>query len=522
MTNAINWLALLPILMAAGLGLLTMVLTAFMTRERAKVGYFSFAGLLAIAAVAGARYGLAPGGASVMFGGALVVDAFASFFYVLLAGIAAFTVLIAIPYLDREGTPYGEFHTMVFFALAGMFLMVSSRDLVTAFLGLETMSLAVYVLVGWRRRSLLSNEATLKYYFLGAFAAGLFLYGLAMIYGVAGTTTLDGLQAYLAAHAITEQPLFTFGVLLILVGIAFKIAAVPFHQWVPDVYQGAPLPVTALMATGVKAAAFGLALRFAGAVFAAGPLNEAGVYLLSILAVATMFTGNVFALVQKNVKRMLAYSGVAHTGYLLIGVLALPNVAAGAGVLFYLVGYAFTNLAAFACLSYLAGRDEKRQTVGDLAGAAWQHPLAAAGLAFSMFSLIGFPPTVGFFGKYFLFAGAIQAGYTSLVVVAIVNSLLSVAYYLRVVTALYMKPAAKAALAPSVQATLEPAPASAIGPMPWATKLAIGYAVVAIVWAGVGTVSLTGALPGVTPLVGSARAAAASLLALPAPQAAVP
>lgn len=511
MTNTINWLALLPILMAAGLGLVTMLLAAFVTTQRAKVGYFSLAGLLAIAGVAGANWGLAPGASVTMFNGALTVDAFASFFYVLLAGIAAFTVLLAIPYLEREGTPYGEFYALTFFALAGMFLMVSSRDLITAFLGLETMSLAIYVLVGWRRRSLLSNEATLKYYFLGAFAAGLFLYGLALIYGVANTTNLAALQTYIATQPVMEQPLFVIGALLVVVALAFKVAAVPFHQWVPDVYQGAPMPVTALMATGVKAAAFGLVLRLASLLFASGDLHEMGVYLLSILAVLTMFVGNAFALVQKNVKRMLAYSGVAHTGYLLIGVLALPDADAGAGVLFYLVGYAFTNLAAFACLTFLAGRDEKRQTFGDLAGTAWQHPIAGLGLAVSMFSLIGFPPTVGFFGKYFLFAGAIKAGYTGLVVVAIVNSLLSVAYYLRVVTTVYMKPAAKVALAPSTQATLEPA--APVSAMPWATKLAIGYAAVAVLWAGVGTVNLTGLLPGAEPLVRSAKAAAEVLLA---------
>jgi NADH-quinone oxidoreductase subunit N len=365
-------------------------------------------------------------------------------------------------------------------------------------LGFETMSLSVYVLTGYRRHVAASNEAILKYYFLGALAAAVFLYGIALIYGTAHTINLVLLREQLTSPALAAQPLMVLGALMVMTAVAFKIAAFPFHMWLPDVYQGAPTPATAFMATGVKAAAFALLLRLFVGLFAVGDLHDIAVSVVWYLAVLTMFVGNVFALVQQNIKRLLAFSSVAHTGYLLVAVCALPDPDAASAIMFYLVGYAFTNLGALAVVSWLQQREERLQNVEDFAGLAWRYPLAGLGMAVCMFSLIGFPPTAGFFGKYYLFLAAIKAGYVPLVIIAIINSILSVWYYLRVIVVMYMKPASEAAVEQ---------------PLGWPGRVAVVYAAVAVIWAGVGTVNLTVLLPGAAPLLAHAKAAVTSMTA---------
>jgi NADH-quinone oxidoreductase subunit N len=494
---------LLPILLLTGISLVAMLMSA-MVRDSAKVGWFTAAGLTGVLALS-VHQGARSVDRATTLGGMVTVDGFSYFFYVLFALIGIVVAVMSIPHLEREQALRGEYHTLMLFSLLGMFVMVSSDDLMTLFLGLETMSLSVYTLVGWRRHQLRSNEAVLKYFFLGSLAAAVFLYGIALIYGTAGTTNLLQISLGLGAPALATHPMFTLGALLVLAGVGFKVAAFPFHMWVPDVYEGAPAPVTAFMATAVKAAGFALALRFGVAVFAYGQLHDIGQLVVWNLAILTMFAGNFFALAQRNMKRMLAYSGIAHTGYLLVGLAALPvldqakgvgTYDAGAAVLFYLVAYAFTNLGALACVAFLSGREERLENISDYAGLGWRYPLVGLGLAVCMFSLIGFPLTAGFLGKYLLFAAALKANMLPLVAVAIVNSILSVYYYLRVVITLFMEPAT-------------PGEAS---PVPGPTKAVIAYAVAAVVWAGFGTFNMTTALPGAVPLIDKAGASIRALL----------
>lgn len=493
----INWLALLPMLLVTVLGLAAMLLSVTFDRHHDRVGYFAIAGLAAMGLYTTWFWAAHPNASYTMFNGMVTIDSASLFFYILFAIIGGVSSLIAIPHLARDDEQRGEFYTLLLFSIVGMMVMVSSTDLITLFLGFETMSLAIYVLTGWRRHSVISNEAVLKYFFLGSFAAGIFLYGIALIFGTTGSVNLVALRDIVVTTNVLAQPLLMIGILMVLAAVAFKVAAFPFHMWMPDVYQGAPSPVTAFMATAVKAAAFGMILRMFTLAFGIEEVGNVLYHVLWGLAIVTMFVGNAFALVQKNVKRMLAYSSVAHTGYLLVAVAALPDVDAASAIMYYLVAYAFTNLGALACVSFLNRKDEKYVNVDDFAGAAWKHPLVGLGMAVCMFSLIGFPPTAGFFAKYYLFVAAFKAGMAPLVVVAIINSILSVYYYLRVVAVMYMKPESVADDGVKLA-----------GP----TKLAIIYASVAVIWAGIGPLNLTGLLPGAGPLLDSAKASARALL----------
>jgi NADH-quinone oxidoreductase subunit N len=503
---------LFPLFLLIIVALVAMLMSAYI-EDGAKVGWFSVAGLLGVGSLTIAQWTAATAPFH-MLANAVTIDGFTHFFWLLFCIIGAVSAAMAVPYLDRDRAQRGEYYTMMLFAVVGTFVMVASDDLMTLFLGLETMSLAIYVMVGWKRHLLRSNEATLKYFFLGSLGAAIFLYGIALMYGASGTSNLVTMSSQLAGSpALGSNPVFILGALLTLAAIAFKIAAFPFHMWTPDVYEGAPAPVTAFMATAVKAAAFALLLRVTLAVFSTGQLHEIGIAVGWHLAILTMFVGNVFALAQTNVKRMLAYSSIAHTGYLLIGIISLPDPDAGAALMVYLVAYAFTNLGALACVTFLAGRDEKLESLADYAGVGWRYPLVGLGMAICMFSLIGFPPTAGFFGKYYLFLAAVKAGFTPLVIVAALNSLLSVFYYLRIIVTMYMLPAGDA-------------DRTADGSVPVATKAVIAYASIAVVWAGIGTTSMTAFLPGAAPLLNSAKASMRSLTSVsdapPPPPAAAP
>ena len=490
---------LFPFILLTLVALVAMLMSALI-EDGAKVGWFTAAGLTGVGVLSVNQWATSDGPHRLL-ADAVTIDGFSYFFYLLFCIIGVVCTVMAIPYLDRERAQRGEYYALLAFAVAGMFVMVSSDDLMTLFLGLETMSLAIYVLVGWRRHVIRSNEAVLKYFFLGSLAAAIFLYGIALIYGSAGTTNLADIAGMLRSPALNMNPIFVMGTLLVLVGVGFKVAAFPFHMWTPDVYEGAPAPVTAFMATAVKAAAFALAVRVGLALFSVGQLHEIGQAVVWHLAILTMFVGNVFALVQKNMKRMLAYSSVAHTGYLLVGICALPDADAGAAIMFYLVAYAFTNLGALACVTFLSGREERLENIEDYAGLAWRYPLVGLGMAVCMFSLIGFPPTAGFFGKYYLFIAAMKANLIPLVVVAIINSILSVFYYLRVVVTMYMVPATATAEAPTA--------------IPGPTRAVIAYASVAVIWAGIGTANITAFLPGAAPLITSAKDSMKSLMSKP-------
>ncbi len=370
------------------------------------------------------------------FSGMFVQDGFTAFFTLLFTGIAAVSVMLSWDYAKRTRANHPEFYALLLFATAGMIVMAASADLITVFLGLELMSLALYVLVGFRRGRLESNEAALKYFLLGAFASGFLLYGIALLYGATGTTNLNEMGAFLADTPLLRNPMLLVGALLLFVGFAFKISAVPFHMWTPDAYEGAPTTVTAFMSAGAKAAGFAALLRVI--LRALGGLQPDWAPLLTGVAILTMTVGNVTALLQNNVKRMLAYSSIAHAGYVLVGVVAGGREAAAAA-LFYLAAYSLMNLGAFGVLALLGRGQEERVLVGDLAGAGFRSPLLGIAMTGFMLSLGGIPPTAGFIAKVYVFGAAVDAGHVPLVIVAVLNSVVAVFYYLRVVVALYME-----------------------------------------------------------------------------------
>jgi NADH-quinone oxidoreductase subunit N len=367
--------------------------------------------------------------------GVLVLDNFAIFFDVLICGIGLVTILLSSGTAERDHLPLGEYYALVLFALAGMMLMASTRDLLIVFIGLEVMSLAVYVLTSLKRTDELSAEGGFKYFLLGAFSSAFFLYGIAFAYAVTGTTRLDDLGMRVAGVALEPSVLVILAMVFLLVGFAFKVSAVPFHMWTPDAYQGAPTLVTGFMSTGVKAAAFAAFIR----VFlsALEPLRVDWLPILSAIAGLTMILGTVVGVAQTSVKRMLAYSSIAHAGYLLVGLVA-ANAAGKASILFYLVAYAVTNLGAFGVLSALCTADRPHDDLRDFAGLAHERPGLAALLTVFLLSLGGFPPTVGFVAKWYIFSAAIQEHLIGLAVLGVLTSVVSVFFYLRIVVQMYM------------------------------------------------------------------------------------
>jgi NADH-quinone oxidoreductase subunit N len=370
-----------------------------------------------------------------LFEGMFVQDGFTVFFTLLFCAIAALAVLQSWDYLKRTRINQAEYYALLLSATLGMILMAASNDLITIFLGLELMSLSLYVMVGFRHSHLESSEASLKYFLLGAFASGFLLYGIALLYGATGTTQLPRMAMFLGDSPVSN-PLFLCGALLLLIGFAFKIAAVPFHMWTPDAYEGAPTPVTGYMSAGAKAAAFAALLRVL--LSALGDIGTEWRPILSWVAILTMTVGNVTALLQQNLKRMLAYSSIAHAGYVLVAVVAGGTDGASAA-LFYLAVYALMNLGAFGVLGLLGRGGEERVLVSDLAGLGFKQPLLGLAMAVFMLSLGGIPPTAGFMGKVYVFGVAVKAGLIPLVVVGVLNSVVSIYYYLRVTVAMYMQ-----------------------------------------------------------------------------------
>ena len=371
-----------------------------------------------------------------LFEGMFVHDGFTVFFTLLFCGITAVSVLLSWDYVKRTRINHAEYYALLLCATLGMIVMAASKDLITIFIGLELMSLALYVLVGFRRARLESNEAALKYFLLGAFSTGFLLYGIALLYGATGTTNLGTMTAFLADTPLLGNPLLMLGSLLLLVGFAFKIAAVPFHMWTPDAYEGAPTTVTAYMSVGAKAAAFAALLRVV-----LGALADIQVDwrpILTWLAILTMTVGNVTALLQNNLKRMLAYSSIAHAGYVLVAVVAGGRDGASAA-LFYLAVYSLMNLGAFGLLSLLGKGREERVLMADVAGLGFRQPFLGIAMAVFMLSLGGIPPMAGFMGKVYVFSVAVDAGLIPLVIVGVLNSVVSIFYYLRVTVAMYMQ-----------------------------------------------------------------------------------
>lgn len=368
------------------------------------------------------------------FSGSLRIDSFSAYFNCLFLLASLITVLVARDYLKRN-TPYiNEFYTLILFCTSGMMILASSVEFMTLFVGFEIMSIAVYILSGFDNKSTSSTESGIKYLVLGGFSSGILLYGIALLYGASGTLHFTEIIS-----AYDGSPMYITGVSLVLAGFVFKIGAVPLHQWVPDIYQGAPLPVTGYMSVAVKSAAFAVLLRIVIdlAILPTGYLLTA----VQIVAVLTMIIGNVAAIYQSSVKRMLAYSSIAHAGYVLVGVAALiaDRSVGGQGIIFYLFAYTFMNLGAFAILSYLSRENRDCDTFDHIAGIWKRKPLTAIALGIFMFSLAGIPPTIGFFSKYRVFLSAVESGQSMLAVIGIIASVVSAYYYLKVLVYAFMK-----------------------------------------------------------------------------------
>ncbi len=396
----------------------------------------AFAGFLIAALLAAGQWDSQQSG----FSGMVSCDNFGVAFKYIFIATSTIALFMGYRYFVVKGINRPEFYGLLLIATVGMMVMANSTDLIVIFLGLEVMSVPLYVMAGMARRSLESNEAGIKYFIMGAFASAFLLMGIAFVFGAAGTTDLRRIVADFNFIMSNSEPFLSTGVALLLVGFGFKIAAVPFHSWVPDVYQGAPTPVTAFFSVGPKAAGFAALLR----VFMFGFVDVAVlVTVFQVLAILTMTVGNVLALRQNNVKRLLAYSSIAHAGYVLVAVVAGGSEGLAAAV-FYLVAYALFNLGGFAVVILLETRSGCKSDFSELAGLARSHPFLSATLALFMFALAGFPPTVGFFGKFYIFAAAVKAGYIPLVVIAVMNSFLSVYYYLRVLKTSYFDETEKA------------------------------------------------------------------------------
>jgi NADH-quinone oxidoreductase subunit N len=367
--------------------------------------------------------------------GVVLLDNYAIFFNVTICAIGILTILVSAGAAERDHLPLGEYYALMLFAMTGMMLMGSTNDLLVIFIALEIMSLGVYVLTAIKRSSEAGAEAAFKYFVLGAFSSAIFLYGIALAYVVTGTTALDEIGLRVAATALEPNVLVTLSMVFLFVGFAFKVSAVPFHMWTPDAYQGAPTLVTGFMSTGVKAAAFAALVRVFLSTF--DPLRLDWMPMVSIVAGLTMILGTVVGVAQSSVKRMLAYSSIAHAGYLLVAVVA-GTPSGKAAILFYLVAYAVTNLGAFGVLAALSSADRPHDDVKDFSGLWRQRPGLAALLTVFLLSLGGFPPTVGFVSKWYIFNAAVDANLIGLAILGVLTSVVSVFFYLRIVVQMYM------------------------------------------------------------------------------------
>jgi NADH-quinone oxidoreductase subunit N len=474
---------LAPAIIVAVTGVVVLLVQAFTPKGR--TGPTAGLSLGGLVAALGTVVLIAGGwGRGASTAGSVAADDFALFVQALLLAVAAVAVLLSPAYLEATGIHRGEYYALLLFSVVGMLGLASCLELVSLFVALEIMSIALYGLAGLHRSRVESQESALKYFVTGAFSSAFFLYGVALLYGPTGSTSLPRIAARVSQLFPGETTMVVLGAALLLVGFGFKIASVPFHMWAPDVYEGAPTTVTALMSAGVKAAAFAALLRvFQQALPAlAGEWRPA----VAVLAIVTMVGGNIGALAQGNLKRMLAYSSVAHAGYLLTALVAAPHVATEA-VLFYLVAYAAVNLGGFGALAALAKGDREPLSLSDVAGLADRRPALAAALSVFLISLTGVPVSAGFVGKFYLFGAAVSAGWVTLAVVGVLMSVVSAYYYLRVVVAMYMR---------------DPVGDDEWAPVAPASALALAVSVIVVLGLGV--------YPG--PVLALARQAARSLL----------
>jgi len=431
-TPDISWLAILPLLIVIATAIVVMVADLWTEGpDREGLGWIGLVGLAITAVTAVTLWNTRLSA----FAGAVALDRYGLFFVILFCAATALILLMSMSYLELTDIRTGDYYSLVLFATAGMVLMATATDLIVIFLGLELMSIAAYVLAGIWREQVRSNEAALKYFLLGAFATGFLLFGIALLYGATGSTLLDTITQHLPSATGDQRSLVLAGMALLLIGFGFKVAAVPFHMWTPDVYEGAPTAVTGLMAVGIKAAAFAAFARVFLHTFK--PMAADWNSVVWMLAVLTMTVGNVTALLQQNIKRMLAYSSIAHAGYLLVGMVA-GGEEGGSALLFYLIAYMVMTLGAFAVVIALGRRGQPNERLEDYAGVGFRSPFLGLAMVVFMLSLAGVPPLGGFIAKFYLFSAAVKSGYVGLTVIAVLNSVVSVYYYVGVLVRMYM------------------------------------------------------------------------------------
>lgn len=432
----LNFTALIPVLAVTVTAFIVMFLELYLD-DKQRLGYLSLVGLVTAAVSSFALFNepVAPD-----FQDMVVSDNYALILNLIFIVTAALSILIALSYLGDRELQRGEYYALLLFSTSGMMLMGAAADLMIVFLGLEIMSIALYILAAFNRQQLGSGEAGMKYFVLGAFASAFFLYGVALVYGATGSTNLKAIESWFMTEQNDQGNVIALvGLGLLLVGFSFKVAAVPFQWWTPDVYHGAPTSVTAFMSVGAKAAGFASLIRLLMISFGHEVFLVDWQIAVAALAVITMTVGNIAALAQKDVKRMLAYSSIAHAGYILVGV-ASGTMQGVKGVLFYLMAYAFMNIGAFAVIAVLERRSTIGSTITDYAGLANRKPLLALVMLLFMASLTGIPPFVGFWGKLYVFQAAVAVGFSWLAVVGVINSAISAFYYLGVVVQMYMRP----------------------------------------------------------------------------------
>ena len=430
--ESIDLIALAPVLVLSVFAMLVLVLDLWGGRNKTLLVFTSLVGLLMTAISAFAKHPIP----AYSFNDSYIVDHLSLFFICIFTISSALAILLSVEYNEREGIRAGEYYALILFCTVGMILLASSTDMIMIFLGIEIVSICLYVLAGIRRNDHRSNEAALKYFLLGAFATGFLLYGMTLVYGSTGSTNLFKIAEVVQNPSAQSNPLLLMGLVLLVIGFGFKVASAPFHMWAPDVYQGAPTPVTAFMAVGPKAAAFAAFFRvFAEAFPEMSPSWE---MLLSIIAVLSMFVGNLGAIMQTNIKRMLAFSSVSHAGYILMAVIAKSSLGSSS-MLFYMLTYAFMTFGIFGIIIVLGRKGEENQEIKNYSGLAYKHPVIALSMTIFLLSLGGLPPFAGFVAKFYLFSAAIQEGMLTLVIIAVLNSAISFYYYLKVVVFMYMK-----------------------------------------------------------------------------------
>ena len=430
--ESIDLIALAPVLVLSVFAMGVLVLDLWAGKNKTLLMFISLVGLLMTAISAFAKHPLP----AFAFTDSYIVDHLSIFFICIFTLSSALTILLSVEYNERKGIKAGEYYALILLCTVGMIILASSTDMIMIFLGIEIVSICLYVLAGFRRDDPVSNEAALKYFLLGAFATGFLLYGMTLIYGSTGSTNLFKIAGFIKTEGAQSNPLILMGIVLLVIGFGFKVAAVPFHMWAPDVYQGSPTPVTAFMAVGPKAAAFAAFFRvFTEAI---PDMSLSWEILLCIIDVLSMFVGNLGAIMQTNIKRMLAFSSISHAGYLLIAVIAKSSLA-GSGLLFYMLAYAFTTFGAFGIIILLGKKEEENLELENYSGLAYKHPILALSMTVFLLSLGGLPPFAGFVAKFYIFSAAIEEGFVTLVVIAVLNSAISFYYYLKVVVFMYMK-----------------------------------------------------------------------------------